>query len=53
MMEVQSEEEDTIWKRDHIRYWNGYFKNEDSVNYIVKDGEDIPVIHLLDNLHRY
>ena len=42
MMEVQSEE-DAIWKREHIRYWNGYFKNEDGVNYIVKDGDDIPV----------
>ena len=42
MMEVQSEE-DAIWKREHIRYWNGYFKNEDGVNYIVKDNEDIPV----------
>tara|TARA_R110001592_G_scaffold286851_1_gene555476 strand:- start:487 stop:2052 length:1566 start_codon:yes stop_codon:yes gene_type:complete len=42
MMEVQSEE-DAIWRREHIRYWNGYFKNEDGVNYIVKDGDDIPV----------
>ena len=42
MMEVQSEE-DAIWKREHVRYWNGYFKNEDGVNYIVKDNEDIPV----------
>ena len=42
MMEVQSEEA-AIWKRAHIRYWNGYFKNEDGVNYIVKDNEDIPV----------
>jgi len=42
MMEVQSEE-DAIWRRDHIKYWNGYFKNEDGVNYIVKDNEDIPV----------
>ena len=42
MMEVQSEE-DAIWKREHIRYWNGYFKNEDGTNYIVKDGDDIPV----------
>jgi hypothetical protein len=42
MMEVQSEE-DAIWRREHIRYWEGYFKHEDGVNYIVKDGSDIPV----------
>ncbi len=42
MMEVQSEE-DAIWRREHIQYWNGYYKHEDGINYIVKDGSDIPV----------
>ena len=42
MMEVMSEE-DAIWRREHIRYWDGYYKHEDGVNYIVKDGEEIPV----------
>jgi hypothetical protein len=42
MMEVQSEE-DAIWRREHIQYWEGYYKYEDGINYIVKDGKDIPV----------
>ena len=42
MMEVMSEE-DAIWKREHIRYWEGYYKNEDGINYIFKDNDDIPV----------
>ncbi|MBT7929640.1 hypothetical protein HN682_06975, partial [Candidatus Peregrinibacteria bacterium] len=28
MMEVMSEE-DAVWTRKHIRYWEGYYKNED------------------------
>ena len=41
MMEVQSEE-DSIFNRDHINYWDGQFvkDQESSVSYIVPDGED-------------
>ena len=42
MMEVQSED-DAVWARRHIKYWNGYYKNEDDINYIVIDGEKRPV----------
>ncbi len=46
MMEVMSEE-DAVWTRKHIRYWEGYYKNEDDVNYIVIDSgldtQEIPV----------
>ena len=42
MMEVMSDE-DAVWTREHISYWDGYYKHEDDVNYIVKDGNDIPV----------
>ena len=41
-MEVQSEE-DSIWTRNHVSYWKGFYKNEDDVNYLTIDGEDIPV----------
>ena len=46
MMEVMSEE-DAVWTRKHIRYWEGYYKNEDDVNYIVIDSgldtQEVPV----------
>jgi len=42
MMEVMSDE-DAVWTRRHISHWDGYYKHEDGVNYIVKDGNDIPV----------
>jgi len=42
MMEVMSDE-DAVWTRRHISYWDGYYENEDDVNYIVKNGEQIPV----------
>ena len=42
MMEVMSDE-DAVWTRRHISHWDGYYKNEDGINYIVKDGDDIPV----------
>jgi hypothetical protein len=42
MMEVMSDE-DAVWTRRHVSYWDGYYKNEDDVNYIVKDGNEIPV----------
>jgi hypothetical protein len=42
MMEVMSDE-DAVWTRHHIKYWDGYYKNENDINYIVKDGEQIPV----------
>ena len=41
MMEVMSDE-DAVWTRQHLQYWDGYYKNEDGINYIVKDGEEIP-----------
>ena len=44
MMEVQSEE-DSIFKRDHIKYWDGsylYDENTD-ISYIVIDGDVKPV----------
>ena len=42
MMEVMSDE-DAVWTRRHINYWDGYYQNENDVNYIVKNGEQIPV----------
>ena len=42
MMEVQSEE-DAVWTRKHVRYYNGYIENEDGINYLVKDGVKEPV----------
>ncbi len=44
MMEVQSEE-DSVWRRQHIKNWEGYYERdeEEKVNYVVIDGEKIPV----------
>ena len=42
MMEVQSEE-DSIFNMKHIVYWDGTFKKEDDVSYVVIDGKHIPV----------
>tara|TARA_Y100001938_G_scaffold148380_1_gene231934 strand:- start:4301 stop:5866 length:1566 start_codon:yes stop_codon:yes gene_type:complete len=42
MMEVQSEE-DAVWTRKHVRYYNGYVENEDGINYLIKDGVKVPV----------
>ena len=42
MMEVMSDE-DAVWTRRHLIYWDGYYQHEDGVNYIVKDGEQTPV----------
>ena len=41
MMEVQSEE-DSIFTRDHIKFWDGQFvKDEDTgLNFVVPDGDD-------------
>ena len=41
MMEVQSEE-DSIFNRDHIKYWDGKFINdaETGITYILPDGDD-------------
>ena len=43
-MEVQSEE-DSVWKRSDIRYWNGHYEydNDNDVNYIHVNGDKIPV----------
>ena len=42
MMEVMSDE-DAVWTRRHVSYWDGYYKNENDVNYIVNDDNEIPV----------
>lgn len=44
MMEVQSEE-DSVWTRKHIKYWDGYYERDkdNNTNTIVIDGESIPV----------
>jgi len=42
MMEVQSEE-DSVWRRQHVKYWEGYYEHEEGVNYIVQDGEKRPI----------
>ena len=41
MMEVQSEE-DSIFSRDHIKYWDGGFKldEETGISYIIPDNDD-------------
>jgi len=41
MMEVQSEE-DSVWRRQHIKYWKGLYEHEDGVNYITIDGVRTP-----------
>ena len=44
MMEVQSLE-DSLWTREHIKYWEGYYDYdvEENQNYLVIDGERFPV----------
>ena len=42
MMEVQSEE-DAVWRRQHVKYWEGYYEHEEGVNYIVQEGEKTPI----------
>jgi len=42
MMEVMSEE-DAVWTRKHIKYWDGYYKNDDGINYLVLNNEEIPI----------
>ena len=42
MMEVMSEE-DAVWTRKHIKFWEGYYKNDNGMNYIVIDNEETPV----------
>tara|TARA_R100000656_G_scaffold13152_1_gene13611 strand:- start:2118 stop:3680 length:1563 start_codon:yes stop_codon:yes gene_type:complete len=42
MMEVMSEE-DAVWTRKHVHNYDGYYKHEDGVNYIVSDGEETPI----------
>jgi hypothetical protein len=42
-LEVQNED-DALFGRDYIKYWEGYYKRgDDDCNYLVIDGEDIPV----------
>ena len=44
MMEVQSLE-DSLWTREHIKYWEGYYDydSEENQNYLVVNGERFPV----------
>lgn len=42
MMEVQSEE-DAVWTRRHINYYDGYYSREDDINYLTVDGDKFPV----------
>ena len=42
MMEVQSEE-DSVWRSQHIKFWEGFYENEEGVNYILIDGEKVPI----------
>jgi len=42
MMEVMSDE-DAVWTRKHLKYYDGYYKNENGINYLSMDGDDIPV----------
>ena len=41
-LEVQNEEE-AVWGRSYIKYWNGYYLRENDINFIVIGGEKIPV----------
>ena len=44
MMEVQSEE-DSVWKRSDIRYWEGHYEHDsdNDVNYLYVNGDKVPV----------
>jgi len=41
-LQVQSSE-NSLWSRKHLQYWDGYYKWADGQNYIVVDGEYVPV----------
>ena len=41
-LEVQNDEE-AVWGRRYIKYWDGYYENENGQNYLVMGGERIPV----------
>ena len=41
-MQVQSEE-DSLWKTSDVKYYDGYVKHEDGINYISIDGNKTPV----------
>jgi len=42
MMEVQSEE-DSVWRRQHIKYWEGYYEREKGINYLNIEGSKVPI----------
>ena len=42
MMEVQSED-DSVWTRKHLKYWEGYYEHREGVNYLIKDNQEVPV----------
>ena len=41
-MEVQSEE-DSVWRRQHIKYWEGYYEREKGINYLNIEGSKVPI----------
>lgn len=41
-LEVQNEDE-AVWGRKYIKYWKGYYQHEEGINYIVIEGEKVPV----------
>lgn len=41
-LKVQSDE-NSLWTRKHIKYWDGYYTKTEGVNYLVIDGNLIPV----------
>lgn len=41
-LKVQSDE-NSLWTRKHIKYWDGYYSRIEGVNYLVIDGNLIPV----------
>ena len=40
-LEVQNEE-DALWGNNYVKYWEGYYQNENDINYLVINGEQIP-----------
>ena len=42
MMEVQSLE-DALLTREHIKFWKGRYEKKDEINFLIIDGEEVPV----------
>lgn len=41
-LEVQSSE-DSVWTRNHLKFWEGYFRREGDINYLIIDNMPVPV----------